>query len=61
MQEKQRGAPSEETDRALAEFNKRWDREFGPELSSRRKWVTAVLFFAVFFGLIALAFLSVPK
>lgn len=51
---------TDDHDRALADFRKRWDREFGPRLSARRKWLTALFFFIAFFGLIALAFLSVP-
>lgn len=48
-------------DRDLQEFQRRWDREFGPHLSARRKWLTAAFFFVAFFGLIALAFLAAPR
>jgi hypothetical protein len=39
----------------------RWARDWGPEISPRRKLLSAAFVIAAFVALIVLAFLSVPE
>ncbi len=50
-----------EEERDVPEMETRWEKEFGPEISPFRKWITGALLIAAFLALIALAFLSVPS
>lgn len=51
----------DDDERRVADMDRRWEKEFGPQISPLRKWITGVLLIAAFLALIALAFLSVPS
>jgi hypothetical protein len=48
--------PTEEEQRRLAE--ERWNKEFGPEASPRKKFLMIALFVVAFFGILAAVFNS---
>ena len=48
-------------ERRIQEMESRWEKEFGPPISQRRKWLSGLLLIAAFIAVIALAFLSVPS
>ncbi|MGZ8409378.1 MAG: hypothetical protein ACXWVS_05570 [Hyphomicrobium sp.] len=48
-------------ERRLNEFEARWEKEFGPQLSPLRKRLTGLFMIAAFLAIIALAFLSAPS
>lgn len=49
-----------EEERRVQEMESRWEKEFGPQISPRRKWLSGLLMIVAFIAVIALAFLSVP-
>lgn len=51
----------DDEERRTPEMDRRWEQEFGPQISPARKWTTGILLIAAFLALIALAFLSVPS
>lgn len=55
------GTEMDDDERRVADMDRRWEKEFGPQISPLRKWITGVLLIAAFLALIALAFLSVPS
>jgi hypothetical protein len=48
-------------ERRLKEIETRWEKEFGPQLSPLRKWLSGLFMIAAFLAVIVLAFLSVPS
>jgi hypothetical protein len=48
-------------ERQHKEIEAHWEKEFGPQLSPLRKWLTGLFMIAAFLAVIALAFLSVPS
>ncbi len=49
-----RKQPTEEEQRRLAE--ERWNKEFGPQASPRKKFLMIALFVVAFFGILAAVF-----
>lgn len=50
-----------EEERGIQDIEKRWEKEFGPQISRRRKWLSGLLMIAAFIAVIVLAFLSAPS
>ena len=48
-------------ERGIQDMERRWEKEFGPQISPRRKWLSGLLMIAAFIAVIVLAFLSVPS
>jgi hypothetical protein len=52
---------TDDQERRLKEIETHWEKEFGPQLSPLRKWLSGLFMIAAFLAVIALAFLSVPS
>ena len=48
-------------ERGVQDMDSRWEKEFGPQISPRRKCLSGLLMIAAFIAVIVLAFLSVPS
>ena len=44
----------------LREFEERWNKEWGPEISPARKLASGAIIIGALVGLVVLAFLAVP-
>jgi hypothetical protein len=47
-------------ERRVQDMERRWEKEFGPPISSRRKWLSGLLLIGALVAIIALAFASAP-